>query len=316
MCFTRFSKRLLVLIGVLVFHTNYFFAQSNLELANQFYDSDDYANSVTYFKKTIFEDKQYNGVIFYRYAYSLEQNGSNESDYAPFYAASAYCFEKANDTGEKYYSYAVAKEEKLELTHENFTDKTIDKLVEGKTIGSFENKDTGDFWFVIIICFIVISYLIGRYFSINTGCVIFSSKGEIKLLFLPFFVLICLMFWEDKEEAGNIPLYLIIISLSISLISIIGYSIYNNWNTDRPGLYIFVSAVTKIALFIITPIVLFFALCALKEEKKDGRYRDGTKNNQKTRNFVFMLGVLSGLIFSLIKTPKKKIAYQEEEKFQ
>ena len=295
MYFTKVLKRSLIILSVVFLHTNYFFAQSNLEIANNYYDIDDYSNSVEYFKKTIFEDKNYNGVVFYRYAYSLEQNGSNESVYAPYYAASAYCFERTKDLDEKYYSYAVAKEEKLKISHKKFGDKTIDKLVAGKTIYSFEYKSMESFWLIISICFIVLAYVMGRYFSENTDCVIFSSNKEIKLLFLPFFVIIFSMF-GDNREVGNLPLYLIIVSLSITLISIIGYSIYNNRNTEKPVFYTFISSITKIALFIITPIVIFFALCAFQEEKKDGRYRDGTKNNQKTRNRIFLLGVLSSLI--------------------
>lgn len=307
---TRITKKFLILIAVLVLHISSFFAQTNLELANQFYDTDDYKNSVTYFKKVIFEDRQYDGVVFYRYAYSLEQNGEKEIVYAPFYAASAYCFEEANDTEGKYYSYAVAKEEKLEITHEKFSSKTIDKLVAGKTITSFEYKDKPIFWLVLIIAILIIFYVIGRTVSLRTKCVIISSVGELILLLLPIIIIGIIAFQGDNipEKIVNIS---VIGSICVSIISAIGFSIYENCFSDHPILYTIISIIIKIGLFCLIPIVLLVIMCfPLKKEEKDRRYRDGTRNNQRTKNIgiiILLFTCFGRLITCLIKEPNRKI---------
>lgn len=313
MYYTKISKKILILIVALVFHTNFSFAETNLEIAYQFYDSNDYSNSVMYFKKVIFEDKQYDGVIFYRYAYSLEQNGENKTVYAPFYAASAYCFEKANDTEEKYYSYAVSKEEKLEFSHENFTDKTIDKLVEEKKLNSFDYEDKSIFWLVLIVSFLIMIYIIGRTVSLKTNCVIISSIGELILLLLPIILIVILVILGmTGEKLSEKTLELLFIGSScISLVSAIGFSIYENCYSEHPILYTIISLIIKIGLFCLIPIVLLAILCfPLKKEEKDRRYRDGTRFNQRTRNIgiiIFLFSCFAGLITSLIKEPNRKI---------
>ena len=311
MFYKKSCKRNLALIVIIFLHMSLFFAQSNLDFANKFYDSDDYSNSVVYFKKTIFEDKQYNGEIFYRYAYSLEKNGSNESDYAPFYAASAYCFEKADDTEGKYYSYAVAKEEKLEISHDKFTDKTIDKLVESKTITSFEYKDKSFFWLGLIGSLLILIYIIGRTVSSKTNCVIISSVGEVILLFLPIILIIVLAFQGEKIPEKTAEL-LFIGSSCISLMCAVGFSIYENCYSDHPILYTIISVIIKIGLFCLIPIILIIILSfPLKKEEKDRRYRDGTRNNQKTKNWgiiIFLFTCFAELITNLIKEPNRRIA--------
>lgn len=50
----------------------------------------------------------------------------------------------------------------------------------------------------------------------------------------------------------------------------------------------------------------------MKAPEKDRRFRDGTKNNQQTKNFAIVAFILSGLIYSLIKKPKRKIELKNE----
>ncbi len=268
------------------------YAQTNLELANNYYDSDDYQNGVEYFKKAIFE-----------------------ADYSVYYSASAYCFEKDNDTNNKYYSYALAKEQEFNISHSDFSEKTIENLLKGKNFGynknfidkinSALNQENHIFNWVLGI-FIVIIYVVGRIFSKNTECVIFSSKKETIILCLPYFVIIFLCFFEKELETfPKMQDILLFSSVILTFILSIIFSIFENRYTKSHVLYTLISIITKLSLCIIGPLVIFFIFLGLGTPKKDKRYRDGTKGNKKTRNAMILSTVAAFLIYSLIKTPKK-----------
>lgn len=307
------------------------YAQTNLELANNYYNSDDYQNSVEYFKKTIFEDKKYNGTIFYRFAYSCEKSEIKpSSSYSVYYSASAYCFEIDKDTDNKYYSYAIAKEQEFDISHSDFSEKTIESLLKGKKFGYNKNfidkfidfftdkinsaldQENYIFLWILGIC-IVIIYIIGRFFSKNTECVIFSSKLETTILCLPYFLVIILSvfgngaktFLEIQETR-----YFLFASVILTLILSIVFSIFENRYTKSPILYTIISIITKLSLCIIGPIVIVFVFLGLGTPKEDKRYRDGTKGNKKTRNAMILVTVAAFLVYSLIKTPKK---YKNDE---
>ena len=319
------SKSFFISIFIVICGINNLTAQSNLELANNYYDADDYPHAIEFFEKTIFEDKQYNGTIFYRYAYSLEQNNASENEYAQFYSASAFLFENSNDKENKYYSYAIAKEEKLNISHKKFSNRSIEKLLNGEKletknyvqlivtyvdnlISHFAENVTSELLILYAIVVIII-YIIGRIFSKKTECVILSSVKEILLLYAPCLLMILIFFLSflSVSFSETTMSFLFIISFFISFISAIVFSITENLGTKNPVLYITVSLITKLALFIIAPIVLFLSTAAMGTSVKDKRFRDGTKNNQKTKNNAIAISVIAGLVFSLIKTPKRKI---------
>ena len=310
-------KTCLITITILILGMNHISALSNLELANKYYDADDYQNAAEFFNKTIFEERIYNARIFYRYAYTMEQLDSPKKLYLPFYSAAAYLFEKTNNTNEKYYSYAIAKEEKLGLSHKKYSDETIEKLLNGERVIN-QNiivaklkeipEETADFLLILLCVFVVVIYIVGRIFSKNTECVIFSSKKEIFLLFAPLIILFILTSGDsDNKEIWE---FLFPCSLVISFCFAVFFSIRNNINTKCPVLYIIISLLTKIGLFFIAPIVLLFTLFAFSPEKKDRRFRDGTRNNQRSKNIALLMLVLAGLIYSLIKTPSRRIEEQ------
>lgn len=319
------SKTLFVSLFIVIFGINSLTAQTNLERANNYYDADDYPHAIEFFEKTIFEDKQYNGTIFYRYAYSLEQNNVSEDDYSQFYSASAFLFENENDKENKYYSYAIAKEEKLNISHKKFSAESIQRLLNGekiqtrtfiqstvtcvdKLITKVTERVTSELLIIYAIVVIII-YIIGRVFSKRTECVILSSVKEILLLYTPCFLMIVIFFLTLLSISFNetTMAFMFIIAFFISFISAIVFSIYENIGTKNPVLYITVSIITKLALFIIAPIVLILSTAGMKASVKDKRFRDGTKNNQKTKNIAIAISVIAGLIISLIKTPRKKI---------
>lgn len=319
------SKSFFISIFIVICGINNLTAQSNLERANNYYDADDYPHAIEFFEKTIFEDKQYNGTIFYRYAYSLEQNNASENEYSQFYCASAFLFENTNDKENKYYSYAIAKEEKLNISHKKFSAKSIERLLNGEKIQTrnfiqstvtyvdnlishFTEHVTSRLLIIYAIVFIVI-YIVGRIFSKKTECVILSSVKEILLLYTPCFLMIVIFFLGllSISFSETTMTFMFIIAFLISFISAIVFSIYENIGTKNPVLYITISIITKLTLFIIAPIVLVLSTAGMKTSVEDKRFRDGTKNNQKTKNITIAISVIAGLIFSLIKTPRRKI---------
>lgn len=315
---TRTIKTLFITLIIFIHETGFLFAQTNLELANKYYDTDDYPAAVEYFKKTIFEDKIYDGTIFYRYAYSMEQLDFSKKEFLPFYSAAAYLFEISENTEEKYYSYAIAKEEKLGLSHKKYSEKTIEKLLAGKVVRNqnivfsmLNNLPEEAYRYLLIFycIFVVVIYIVGRLFSKNTECVIFSSVKEIVLLILPVGVIVIGAFTNLESQ---VYVNLIIIFLIISFITAIVFSIINNLGTKKPLLYSIVSLLTKLSLLIFSPLLFFLILgFPLKKEEKDRRFRDGTKNNQSTKNLAIMGALFWGVSYffylSLMKTPKRKM---------
>lgn len=318
-----FSKPFFISLFLITFGITILNAQTNLELANKYYNEDDYSKSIDYFKKAIFEDNQYDGTIFYRYAYSMEQNKLPANEYSSFYSASAYLFETTNTTDSKYYSYAIAKEEKLGLSHKKFSNKTIDDILAGKNI---HNQDfihsTIDFvdrtfanaaermtkeWGIIYCIIVIVIYIIGRCFSKKTECVILSSYKEILLLFAPFSIVILLYINAILSVKLNteIMYFIVIVLFFISFVSAIIFSVNENLGTKHKVLYITISLITKLAMFIIAPIVLLLSTAAMKNYTEDKRFKDGTKNNQKSKNIAIAISVIVGLVFSLIKKPKR-----------
>ena len=90
----KYKRNFLLTLFMLAFGVGFSFAQSNYEKATQYYIAGDYHNAAEYFKKTILEDKKYDGTIFYRLGYSMEQSKFPASEYSVYFCAAAYVFEK------------------------------------------------------------------------------------------------------------------------------------------------------------------------------------------------------------------------------
>ena len=102
----------------------------NLEKATIYYNSDDYTNALEYYVKTVQAGESNSGTTYYRLAYSWENVNPNASKYfSKFYSIAAYCFERDNDTENKYYSYSVNKEERFYITHNNLDENKIQKII-------------------------------------------------------------------------------------------------------------------------------------------------------------------------------------------
>ena len=299
----------------LLFFTGICFSETNLEIATRYYNKDDYENALQYYKSAVTEEHEINGTTLYRLAYTCEKTGAKKSLYSKYYSAAAYCFEKDNDTGNKYYSYAIAKEKSLGINHNKLSeDNLTDFLKERFNLNDFilekiDLKNYSDNELVLFFIIIVVVYIIGRLFSTHTDCIIFASLEEVILLFSPWAILIILAFITNyadldiKISTFIIPITIImfIISAILSVRANLGYTV------SKTILYIMVSFVTKVTLCIVAPAVLVLALSALPQSTKDRRYRDGTKNNQRSKNIAFITSVAFFIVFSLIKQKSRYI---------
>lgn len=102
----------------------------NLDKATTYYNSDDYANALEYYVNSVQAGESNSGTTYYRLAYSWENVNSNASKYfSKFYSIAAYCFERDNDTENKYYSYSINKEEKYNTNHDNLNENKIEKII-------------------------------------------------------------------------------------------------------------------------------------------------------------------------------------------
>lgn len=177
---------------------------------------------------------------------------------------------------------------------------------------------------ILIYIFLGIVYLLAHILSRKTECVILWKWYDVTCLFLtvmcPF--TICVWLWIcsichlSKEVVlwggGLMPTIPLTISFSLSVSS--------NWGHGFISiLYIIVSILTKAVLLVFGPIIVlawFLAKGAGKYAVKDERFRDGTKNNQKTKlvgiALAFFVLLFYPLVFSLVK-PKEnseKIKYK------
>ena len=105
-------------------------AKAELNKATNYYNSDNYINALEYYVKAVQAEESNTGTTYYRLAYSWENVNPNASKYfSKFYSIAAYCFERDNDTENKYYSYSINKEEKYNTSHNNLNEKRIKSII-------------------------------------------------------------------------------------------------------------------------------------------------------------------------------------------
>ena len=300
----------------LLFFTGICFSETNLEIATRYYNKDDYENALPYYKSAVTEEQEINGTTLYRLAYTYEKTGAKKSLYSKYYSAAAYCFEKDKDTDNKYYQYAIAKEKSLNINHKNLNEENLaDFLKEKFNLNDFilekiDLKNYSDNELVFFLIVIIVVYIIGRLFSTHSDCVIFASIEEVVLLFSPWAFLILIWLINTYAELDiefstfiiPITIIMFIVSAVLSVKSNLGYTV------GKTILYTNVSFITKVTLCVVAPAVLLLVLSALPKSTKDRRYRDGTKNNQRTKNIAIISSVAFFIVFSLIKPKSRAVA--------
>lgn len=128
-------KRRFIIALIFILFTNLLLCEENntagyLNKATTYYNSDDYKNALDYYIEAVQLGEKNTGTTYYRLAYSWENVNPNASKYfSKFYSIAAYCFERDNDTENKYYSYSINKEEKFNTNHDNLNENKIEKII-------------------------------------------------------------------------------------------------------------------------------------------------------------------------------------------
>lgn len=155
---------------------------------------------------------------------------------------------------------------------------------------------------ILIVCAIAI-YIFAWFLSMGDKCTIVYTWWDMVLL------LICggivWFYFFDSSESINNQILVIIFTASLIISTILSF--VANIKNPFPLNIVFsvVSIITKIILIVFVPMIAFMILNSFTSGKNDKRYKDGTKNNEKTAivSFIFLL---FGIIVSpLVKTNRK-----------
>lgn len=190
----------------------------------------------------------------------------------------------------------ITYEKKQAYVSTNFL-KKIDPKAKEKDLISKQNKKI----FFILLSITFIGYLIGLYKSHKNTIVVINGYLDFLLLCVPLIlivlIIICVeffkMFSDNKELVKNV--FLILSSLSLIATFIISV-ISNKGNIFN----IIISIISKIFVILLMVLILFLSLMS-SGAKKDGRFKDGTKNNGDTKWRLFIAGIASFTIYKLIK---------------
>lgn len=302
-----FSLVLFFSIGLLVFAQ-----EKNIELANKYYNQDNYEEAYKYYKSAIKENEP-DAVTFYRFAYSCEQIQIKSNYYNKYYKGAAYLFEKNNDLDNKYYSYAINKEKQNGLNHSNFNDETILKLISDiditeKGLSKITSSllDFASANLSVFIIMVLTIWILGIIFSKSTRCVVIYGWKDILILLIPGAIFSFYLIYFDSITNEILLNSIFIIAFIISIV----FSFIGNIKSTKKfnPFYIIISVVVKIVLIILVPVVIVAFIGALGSGKKDKRYKDGTRNNTKTAMIGLVIGLVGLLLLPLIKTDEDIIS--------
>jgi hypothetical protein len=294
--------------------------ETSLDKANLYYTNNDYENAKALYLQVLSKGK-FTGETLYRYVYSLEMLNGINPDILDLYAATKF-YLSMDGSNNQYEEYCKNKLESNSYDMSKLTwgqsQDIVKKYVKAnmpkhsplKNITT-KLRSSGTFGLIIFLIFAVIVYILAYTFSKKTKCIIIWSWWD--LIFIAFSSLIFIFYLFDFENkikndtAINIIYFIATITTFVfSIISNIKYS-FSKW-----PLYAVISLLTKFVLLVVIPLILVLAIICwylANSGKKDRRYKDGTKNNQRTKNYNFYVpiftAIYSFLIINLIKFDKK-----------
>lgn len=153
---------------------------------------------------------------------------------------------------------------------------------------------------VSVVIIVLIIWLGAICLSKTTSCVILNGWGDLIILIIGGCIFTYFL-WIGE----TIPFLTFILVLSL-LISA-SLSVIGNLKTGNSLslLFIVISIVVKFLLIMLTPLLILALIGAFNSGEKDGRYRDGTKNNEKTAIIIVVCGLIGALVIPLVKTKEK-----------
>lgn len=290
---------LVVLFFILSFSAYCDTENQSLTLANQYYDAENYEDAKNYFLKVI-SDGAYDGTVFYRLGYCLESLNEENSLMKKSYEASYYLLKKF-DKDNPYYLKAEKKLKQYGLNFE-ISEQDLDNIVSKIKPSVFYKiwEIVKQFWY-IFLGFGILIYILAYKLSENTNCVIvYGWKDFIIIAVGEFFVYLFRDSISEDITVLFIPMIFFVISILFSLIGNIRGSYRNG--IFNIMLFSLISIITKIVLLIVIPIIIFCGIFAAASGKEDKRYKDGTKNNERTANIALFSVIKTLLFVPLMKT--------------
>jgi hypothetical protein len=296
-----------------VFLTSSLVAQETLlEKANAYFDNSDYASANALYAEILKDDKNiWLGEIDYRYAYSCEMLEGLTPEVLNLYAVASW---HSDDTA----PYMNEVKNKLE---ENSID--ISSLTLGDTYDIIKKsikintkpisplkaitnslRSLELFGLILLLIVSVIMYILAYSFSKRTSCIIIWSWWDLILLALSGLIFVYYLFDNDNKIQNDIfaNILYFMVTLATVVMSIISNLKYSG---IKWPLFAVISILTKIVLLFVIPLVLVLLIIGFAYVKGDKRYKDGTRNNARTRNMAVWTIVYTFLIVNLLKTGKK-----------
>jgi membrane-associated HD superfamily phosphohydrolase len=290
-----------------------------LERANVFYNENDYINAKELYLQVLSSGK-FTGETLYRYTYSTEMlNGINSEVLDLYYATWWYL--SMDGSNEQYLENSKNKFETN--SHDlNLTWGEAQKIVKDyikvnkqkysvlKTITN-SLRSTGTVGVILFLIFVIIVYILAYTFSKKTKCIIIWSWWD--LIFIAISAIIFIYYLFDSENKIKDDVFVNIVYFTATIITLV-FSIISNlrYSGIKWPLYAGISILTKIVLLVIIPLIIVLAIicwCLANSGKKDRRFKDGTRNNERTKNYNFYVPIFTAiytfLIINLIKFDKK-----------
>ncbi len=153
---------------------------------------------------------------------------------------------------------------------------------------------------IIFIGLPIIVFISAKILSEKTDCIIIWGWLDFILFSTSLLLLtISMILIGDNSEVGT---FIIAIGCLVLLASFVLTFVMNIKLSGPIGiLYGFVAMISKlivVLIFALAVLILFFSFWSGKSDK---RFRDGTKNNEQTRNINNATGLLGSLVDSFIK---------------
>ena len=184
----------------------------------------------------------------------------------------------------------------LKYANGNFKSLVMSKIQQLKEKNPSMMKAIG--WFIILLPILI--YISALLLSVCTQCIIVYKWIDVMLLLITLG-----LGWYFSGELKE-RFFIVCIPFAISLI----VSVYANLGNSVPKviLYSIVSILSKFILLFVVFFLIFALIYAATSGEKDGRYKDGTKDNKRTTYIELALLLISGLFVPLIKWKGKTIA--------
>ena len=161
--------------------------------------------------------------------------------------------------------------------------------------------ENGGLPWILFTIIVVVGYIIARYFSSKTDCVIINTNKDLVILFLASISFVVLL---NRFSEPTINLLINDPFLWITLLLLL-FSFYYSKTGNNNILYLLISMITKVSFLLLIPLLVAIFIGSFAIGKKDMRFKDGTKGNTKTKATGISGAILVLVLGSLIKNNPK-----------